>query len=390
MPDCYLHGGFAGVKVLRFQVLGEQKDKEESVRNTQDPEEWKTAGQAGAIAMIVKGCTCMDAVNRGPICKHAAACLLVEARRDKPTLQEKRAAAVPSGIVLLQDTVDGNSSGLTRLRIKPPMTNFWMVEKFRHLMTRGRAQPKVAEAGKPGMLLAIKGVVEEEPKTLKVRASVGVPQLPLVLPVAASPFTAGEGIDPSGGRIMNFLNGAEAQDAVISEIQRSSPEAVIRLMAYTFDYPPLVAALCTAKAVTPGRRIEIVMDRMNTLSGPTKSQNAMARQLMEAGVSVRFAAGKRLSAVYDEAHGPGYKLGGLMGALHAKACIVGNYAFVGSTNWTVSSRANNECSMHVLLDEVMAATFHAFIDRVWSGAEIIDVNKIVSYTPLTLPTQRIV
>jgi hypothetical protein len=58
-----------------------------------------------------------------------------------------------------------------------------------------------------------------------VRASVGVPQLPLVLPVAASPFTAGEGITPSGGRIMNFLNGADAQDAVISEIQRSSPEA---------------------------------------------------------------------------------------------------------------------------------------------------------------------
>jgi phosphatidylserine/phosphatidylglycerophosphate/cardiolipin synthase-like enzyme len=263
-----------------------------------------------------------------------------------------------------------------------------MVEKFRHLMTRSRAQPKVAEAGKPGLVLAIKGVVEEEPKTRKVRASVGVPQLPLVLPVAP-PFTAEERINPIGGRIMNFLNGAEAQDAVISEIQRSSPEAVIRLMAYTFDYPPLVAALCTAKAATPGRRIEIVMDRGNTLSGPTKSQNAMARQLMEAGVNVRFAAGKRLSAVYDEAQRPGHKLGGLMGALHAKACIVGNYAFVGSTNWTVSSRANNECSVHVLLDEVTAATFHAFIDRVWSGAEIIDINKLIEKNAERLRVQAL-
>jgi phosphatidylserine/phosphatidylglycerophosphate/cardiolipin synthase-like enzyme len=268
------------------------------------------------------------------------------------------------------------------------MMNSWMVEKFRYLIARSRAQPKVAEAGKPGSVLAIKEVVEEEPKTRKVRASVGVPQLPLVLSVAP-PFTAEERINPIGGRIMNFLNGAEAQDAVISEIQRSSPEAVIRLMAYTFDYPPLVVALCTAKAATPGRRIEIVMDRGNTLSGPTKSQNAMARQLMEAGVNVRFAAGKRLSAVYDEARRPGHKLGGLMGALHAKACIVGNYAFVGSTNWTVSSRANNECSVHVLLDEVTAATFHAFIDRVWSGAEIIDINKLIEKNAERLRVQAL-
>jgi hypothetical protein len=158
------------------------------------------------------------------------------------------------------------------------MMNSWMVEKFRYLIARSRAQLKVAKAGKPGTVLAIKGVVEEEPKTRKVRASVGVPQLPLVLSVAP-PFTAEERINPIGGRIMNFLNGAEAQDAVISEIQRSSPEAVIRLMAYTFDYPPLVVALCTAQAATPGRRIEIVMDRGNTLSGPTKSQNAMRKDL---------------------------------------------------------------------------------------------------------------
>jgi hypothetical protein len=259
MPESHLRGGSAGVRVLHFQVLREQGDREYSVWISKDPRDWKAAEQTGTIARIVKGCSCVDAfllvearrcrmVYNGPICKHAAACLLVEARRDEPTSQDRRAAAVAAGSVLLQKTVDGNSSGLLNLRIKPPLTNFWMIEKFRHLMTRGRAQPKVAEAGKPGMMLAIKGVVEWKPKPREVRASVGVPQLPLVLPVAASPFTAGEGITPSGGRIMNFLNGAEAQDAVISEIQRPSPEAVIRLMAYTVDYPPLVAALCTAKA----------------------------------------------------------------------------------------------------------------------------------------------
>ena len=78
-----------------------------------------------------------------------------------------------------------------------------------------------------------------------------------------------------------------------------------------------------------------------------------------------------------------------MGALHAKACIVGNYAFVGSTNWTVSSRANNECSVHVLLDEVTAATFHAFIDRVWSSAEIIDINKLIEKNAERLRVQAL-
>ncbi len=78
-----------------------------------------------------------------------------------------------------------------------------------------------------------------------------------------------------------------------------------------------------------------------------------------------------------------------MGALHAKACIVGNHAFVGSTNWTVSSRANNECSVHVLLDEVVGVTFHEFIDQVWSGAEIIDINKLIEKNAERLRVQAL-
>ena len=143
------------------------------------------------------------------------------------------------------------------------ISNSWMVERFRRL----RPRPKAAESGRP-IVLAIEGV-KEPPEVQEVQA--GVLKLPLALP-----FTVGD-MTYLGGCSMNFLNGAEAQDAAVSEIQRSSAEAVIRLMAYTFDYAPLVAALCTAKASTPGRRIEVVIDKMNTLSGPTKHQYAMAR-----------------------------------------------------------------------------------------------------------------
>jgi phosphatidylserine/phosphatidylglycerophosphate/cardiolipin synthase-like enzyme len=175
---------------------------------------------------------------------------------------------------------------------------------------------------------------------------------------------------------MSFMNGDDAQDAVISEIQRSSAEAVIRLMAYTFDYGPIVAALCAAKASAPERRIEVVMDRLQTLSGPTVNQNSMARQLIAAGIQVRFSRGKRLTPVYDEA-GRSSKLGSLMGALHAKAVLIGKHAFIGSTNWTVSSRANHECSVHVLMDESTAGSFHSFFDIVWTSADCIDTRELL-------------
>jgi phosphatidylserine/phosphatidylglycerophosphate/cardiolipin synthase-like enzyme len=102
----------------------------------------------------------------------------------------------------------------------------------------------------------------------------------------------------------------------------------------------------------------------------------MARQLIAAGIQVRFAKGKKLTPVYEEA-GRSTKLGGLMGSLHAKACLIGKHAFIGSTNWTVSSRANNECSVHVLMDESTAERFHAFLDQVWFSAECIDTRELL-------------
>ncbi len=147
-------------------------------------------------------------------------------------------------------------------------------------------------------------------------------------------------------------------------------------MAYTFDSQPRDAALCTAKTSAPERRIEVVLDRGQTFSGPTRNQNAMARQLIEAGVQVRFSRGKRLSPVYEKA-GRATQMGSLMGALHAKAVLIGRHAFIGSTNWTVSSRANHECSVHVLMDESTAEDFHSFFDIVWNAAVQIDTKELI-------------
>ena len=165
--------------------------------------------------------------------------------------------------------------------------------------------------------------------------------------------------DAPGRCAVTILDGLAVQNKVISAIQSSESWEVIRLMGFTFDYQPLVAALCTAKAAAPDRRVDVVLDRAQTLTGPTQNQNAMARQLLEAGVGVRLARGNRLSPVYQEA-GRTVNVGSFMGVLHAKTVIIGRQAFVGSTNWTVSSRANLECSEHLEFDANTADKFYAF------------------------------
>jgi phosphatidylserine/phosphatidylglycerophosphate/cardiolipin synthase-like enzyme len=175
---------------------------------------------------------------------------------------------------------------------------------------------------------------------------------------------------------MKILNGAETQDAAIKAIEESPLDSSIRLMAYTFDYQPLVVVLCAAKAGTPTRRVEVVLDKNQTFAGQTRQQNSMVRQLIEAGVHVRCTQGFLLTPVYALA-GRSINMGGLKGALHAKACIIGKQAFVGSANWTVSSRGNQECSMHVMMDDAHEIQFHHFFDRVWMDAVDVSSKELI-------------
>ena len=63
-----------------------------SVIISTNPQVWKVAAHIDNVANLVKGCNCKDATTRGPICKHAAACLLMECRRvQQPIVDETRA-----------------------------------------------------------------------------------------------------------------------------------------------------------------------------------------------------------------------------------------------------------------------------------------------------------
>ena len=100
---------------------------------------------------------------------------------------------------------------------------------------------------------------------------------------------------------MEFLGGAAAQDKAIDMINHSLPSDPIRLIAYTFDYGPIVVALCTARANSPTRLIHVVLDKASTKTGPSRQQNPMARQLLNAGIEVRLSTGELLTPIYAKA-----------------------------------------------------------------------------------------
>ena len=102
----------------------------------------------------------------------------------------------------------------------------------------------------------------------------------------------------------------------------------------------------------------------------------MTRQLLNAGVEVRLSQGMRLTPVYAAA-GREERLGSLVGILHAKSINVGSMAITGSTNWTVSSRANQELSTCFFMDDETAGRYVAFFDAYWNNARPVTSQALV-------------
>jgi phosphatidylserine/phosphatidylglycerophosphate/cardiolipin synthase-like enzyme len=175
---------------------------------------------------------------------------------------------------------------------------------------------------------------------------------------------------------MEFLGGAAAQDKAIDMINHSLPSDPIRLIAYTFDYGPIVVALCTARANSPTRLIHVVLDKASTKTGPAKQQNPMARQLLNAGIEVRLSTGNLLTPTHAEA-GRQQKLGSLVGAQHAKSICVGKVAIIGSTNFTVSSRANHEWSVCFPMDEETSENYVECFNACWNNAQAVTSEELV-------------
>ncbi len=332
-----------------YVVQSESGDSHYKVRVTQKPSLWTNAARDKDVGKLIHNCNWRDAVVRGPLCKHAAACLLVEHRVMKIRMVEE--APEPE-------------------EVKPlPNRGKWLLDGFKALKGVGRlnhgsepAAVTLALPAPPLERLNEETQTEEVYRAPRMRRSVWGN-------LWKSPVSTQTEEVERPLRSVDFLGGPEAQDKAIELISTSKSYEPIRLMGFTFDYQPLVAALCTAQTAEPNRIIIVVLDSNNTLRGQTKNQNPMARQLLHAGVRVRLAKGKKLTPVYQNAGRDATKLGSLMGILHAKTIIVGNHAIVGSTNWTVSSRANQECSVCLLMDVDTTLRITFFFDAIWNNAQ---------------------
>ena len=157
-----------------------------------------------------------------------------------------------------------------------PSSGKWLLDRFRKLTRVGRLSQK--EWPKKA-LLAIKAIPHDEVEVVatsvatagRIKSAVKTTQthvasLTLEQPAELSRST----YDAPGRCAVEMLGGPAVQDKVIELIQTSKSWEVIRLMGYTFDYGPLVAALCTAKSSEPHRRVDVVLNHGKIVTDPMR------------------------------------------------------------------------------------------------------------------------
>ena len=185
------------------------------------------------------------------MCEHAAACLLMECRKVQRPIAERQ-----------EPEVEQQPS---------PSSGKWMLERFRKLTKVGRLSrkelPTQAMLALPAIPHTEVVVVGPSGTTPAVRAKPAVSakrwivdsRMAIERAIAPPALVQGrhEYLPPAhvlndapGKCAVEMLGGPEAQDKVIELIQTSESWEVIRLLGFTFDYGPLVAALCAAKSLS--------------------------------------------------------------------------------------------------------------------------------------------
>ena len=107
----------------------------------------------------------------------------------------------------------------------------------------------------------------------------------------------------------------------------------VHLTGFTFDYLPLSTALIEAAA--RGVSVTCYLDYQHALTGTTQAMPDRLNDMREKGVQVWMCRGVGVS----------------MGIQHSKTLLVDDYLIVGSTNWTNSSRNNQEMGVLIRLSE---------------------------------------
>ena len=146
---------------------------------------------------------------------------------------------------------------------------------------------------------------------------------------------------------------------------------VLKFLAFTLDYAPVVTAI--KDFLRSGGRVELIADEYEATRGRTRNMQTALRDLATHGAEVRLASGSDLETEYAaasnrSAHAHMQNFGSRKGRMHAKGFMIGNYGTLGSTNWTVSSRASREVNPVWEYTEEGKEEFNNIFREIFEGA----------------------
>ena len=160
------------------------------------------------------------------------------------------------------------------------------------------------------------------------------------------------------GSVLSFMNARETHKManylllrasdLASKMRRANKEnpkkVRVHLTAYGFDLDDICSKLIRCHEL--GCKVSVVADEKMSLGSQTREQSQKMNQLLVAGVPTYTSRGKNIKAAYLEVH---RKVPPGVGIQHAKCLQCDEYLIVGSTNWTTSSKSNEEMSVLLYL-----------------------------------------
>jgi len=310
--------------------------------------DWSLVNQGRGPAEVVVRCSCMDHLNRGPVCKHAgAACLHL--LRSLPAVELLR--------------VEG-----------PPLASAALVPEVPGAVRRALALRAQAPAVGVGCLAGLEAL-RSKAKELQARAFLRASTVPVqaVRKATKSVSVQTEGVRPTS----TFLTAEGAQRYTQALLIGDADEIrSVDFVAYSLDAEGVVEALAAL-----GPKVRVLMDSSQCF-GRTKKQLQAAQKLACNGCAVRVGTGVSVREAYAARDRHVNLSSTIKGIVHGKSALVrfdqtasrGAVCVIGSTNWTDSSTANLEFSA-VLRDvgEEFEEAWCAEFARGWaSGDELAE------------------
>ena len=156
------------------------------------------------------------------------------------------------------------------------------------------------------------------------------------------------------GTVTHLMEASESQLRAVEAVAGARSE--VRVSAYTFDAPELVAALIAARR--RGVQVRVLADRKFSVSGKCRMQQASWTTLQAEGIAVKVMSGL-----------PGAAFGGIH---HAKTvCADGDpwALVVGSCSFTKASLGNMETGVRIHLTEHGAMQAREMFDLRFAKAD---------------------